>query len=232
MPTLSIVIPAYNEARTIRTVLQAVEAAPVPGLEKQIIIVDDGSKDGTREILKEFEGRHTVIFQEKNMGKGAAVRRGFQAATGDFIIIQDADLECNPREYPILLEPLIAGDADVVYGSRFIGGRPHRVLSFWHSLGNRILTGVSNMFSDLNLTDMETCYKVFTRNALLAIRDTLTSDRFGIEPEITARIAKKRLRVFEVGITYNSRSYQEGKKINWKDGVSAIWCIIKFNTFK
>jgi len=229
MNTLSIIIPVYNEVDTIQPLIEAVEAAPSLNIQKQIIIIDDGSTDGTREVLKMYEERYIVIYQQSNKGKGAAIRRGYQAATGDFVINQDADLEYNPNEYPVLLKPLLDGMADVVYGSRFIGDRPHRVLFFWHSVGNRMLTLFSNIFTNLNLTDMETCYKAFSQKAIHAIRDDLTSNRFGIEPEITARIAKKHLRIFEVGISYNGRTYEKGKKINWKDGISAIWCILKFN---
>ena len=229
---LSVVIPAYNEVKTIRDLLAAVEAAHLLGLEKEIIIVDDGSTDGTRDILKGLSQQsYKIYFQEKNQGKGAALRQGFSLATGDFIIIQDADLEYDPKEYPLLLGPLLDGKADVVYGSRFIGDRPHRVLFFWHSIGNRLLTLFSNMLTDLNLTDMETCYKAFTRAALQKILPKLTASRFAIEPEITARIAKEKLRIYEVGISYYGRTYEEGKKINWKDGVSAVWGIIKFNLF-
>lgn len=228
MRKLSIVIPVYNEAPTIMKLLQKVESVNVE-LQKEIILVDDFSTDGTRDILKTLESRHRVIYHERNQGKGAALRTGFKEASGDFIIIQDADLEYDPNEYLILLAPLLDGRADVVYGSRFVGDRPHRVLFFRHYVGNKMLTLLSNMFTSLNLTDMETCYKAFTRDALLKIRDELKSNRFGIEPEITARVAKKKLRIYEVGISYSGRTYAEGKKINWKDGVAAIWSIIKFN---
>jgi len=217
---LSIIIPVYNEAATILKLL-----------EKEIILVDDCSTDGTREILNKLVDKYKIIFQEKNQGKGAALRRGFQETTGDFIIIQDADLEYDPNEYPLLLAPLLDGRADVVYGSRFVGDRPHRVLFFWHYVGNKILTLFSNMLTGLNLTDMETCYKAFTREALVKIRDELKSNRFGIEPEITARVAKNNLRIYEVGVSYSGRTYAEGKKINWPDGVSALWAIIRFNIF-
>lgn len=229
MKKLSIVIPVYNEKATILALLERVESVPLEGIEKEIILVEDHSQDGTREILQSLTSKYKIFFQDVNQGKGAALRRGFTEATGEYIIIQDADLEYDPREYPVILQPLLDGRADVVYGSRFIGDRPHRVLFFWHSVGNKLLTLLSNMLTDLNLTDMETCYKAFTRGALAQIRDELTSSRFGIEPEITARIAKKRMRVYEVGISYSGRTYAEGKKIGWKDGVSAIWHILKFN---
>lgn len=227
---LSIVIPVYNEKNTIEKLLKTVEEVSLAGMEKEIIIVDDGSTDGTREILAKYSGGpYKVILQPVNQGKGAAIRTGFAAATGDFIIIQDADLEYDPHEYPLLLDPMIEGKADVVFGSRFIGDRPHRVLFFWHSVANKMLTLFSNMLTDINLTDMETCYKAFTREALRKILPHLTAERFNIEPEITARVAQKKLRIFEVGISYYGRTYEEGKKINWKDGVSALWAIIKYN---
>lgn len=226
---LSVVIPVFNESATILKLLAAVEKAPVYDLEKEIIIIDDCSTDGTKEILKNLKGKYEILFQEQNLGKGAALRRGFQKASGDFTVIQDADLEYDPNEYALLLEPLLDGRADVVFGSRFIGHRPHRVLFFWHYLGNRFLTALSNMFTDLNLTDMETCYKAFSKKALLAIRDELKSNGFAIEPEMTAKISKKKLKVYEVGISYSGRTYSEGKKIGWKDGLAAIWSIIRFN---
>jgi glycosyltransferase involved in cell wall biosynthesis len=235
--TLSVVIPAYNEVKTIKKVLDRVGSAPAAGLEKEIIVVDDGSTDGTRGILENLATRSPsgrpsrlkVFYQPKNMGKGAAVRRGLKEATGDFIVIQDADLEYDPNDWNALLEPLLDGRADVVYGSRFIGDRPHRVLFFWHSVGNRFLTLFSNMLTGLNLTDMETCYKMFSRQALDRIKNNLKSNRFGIEPEITSRVARAKLRVYEIGISYSGRTYEEGKKINWKDGLAAIWFIIYFN---
>lgn len=232
MQKLSVVIPVYNEVKTILLLLQRVLSASVPGIEKEIIIVDDGSTDGTKELLRELQDpRCRIFFQEYNQGKGAALRKGFKEASGDFIIIQDADLEYDPNEYPRLLEPLQDGRADVVYGSRFIGDRPHRVLFFWHYMGNRLLTLFSNMLTNVNLTDMETCYKAFTRDTLHSFASELRSDRFGIEPEITARLAQRRARMYEVGISYYGRTYTEGKKIGWKDGVYAIVAIIRFNIF-
>lgn len=229
MKKISIIIPVFNEAKTIGMVLERVERAPLPNLEKELIMIDDGSTDGTVEILRLLNKKYRVFFQEKNFGKGAAIRRGFQEATGDYLIIQDADLEYNPEDYPRLLAPLVDGRADVVYGSRFIGEQPHRVLFFWHYLGNRILTVISNMFTDLNLTDMETGYKAFSCRAVSILKDKLASNRFGIEPEITARATKNKLRIYEVGISYSGRTYAEGKKIGWRDGVAAIWAIIRFN---
>ncbi|MCK5716317.1 MAG: glycosyltransferase family 2 protein, partial [Thiomargarita sp.] len=207
-----------------------VNASPYP--YKEIIIVDDYSTDGTREVLKNtFESQVArVIYHDVNQGKGAALRTGIQAATGELVIIQDADLEYDPNEYPKLVQPILEGKADVVYGSRFIGGEPHRVLFFWHSLGNQLLTLLSNMFTNLNLTDMETCYKVFKRDIIQSI--VIHENRFGFEPEITAKLAKRGCRIYEVGISYYGRTYDEGKKINWKDGVRAIYCILKYNLFK
>lgn len=224
---LSVIIPCYNEAATIADIVQAVRASPYEN--KEIIIVDDCSRDGTREILKGAlrDQVDQVLFHEINQGKGAALRTGIRAATGDLIIIQDADLEYDPRDYPVLVDPILCDRADVVFGSRFIGSQPHRVLYFWHRLGNGFLTVLSNMFSNLNLTDMETCYKVFRREIIQGIK--IEENRFGFEPEITAKIAKTGCRIYEVGISYYGRTYAEGKKIGWKDGVRAIWCILKYN---
>ena len=227
---LSVVIPCYNERQTIETVVDAVRSAPVEDME--IIVVDDGSTDGTRELLKAKPQGWVdkIVLRERNFGKGAALRAGFQAATGDLVIVQDADLEYDPKEYPILLAPILEERADVVFGSRFFGGRPHRVVYFWHMVGNRFLTLLSNMFTNLNLTDMETCYKVFRREFLDGI--TIEENRFGFEPEITAKVAKAGCRVFEVGISYNGRTYEEGKKIGWRDGVRAVYVIVKYNLFR
>lgn len=225
---LSVVIPVYNERRTVRELITRVQAVQLP-LEKEIICVDDCSTDGTADILRELaktQPNLRVLFQPVNRGKGAALREGFRHAIGDYVIIQDADLEYDPQEYPQMLAPLLEGKADVVYGSRFMGGRPHRVLYFWHSVGNRLLTLLSNMVSDLNLTDMETCYKAFRREVIQSI--PLEQDRFGFEPEITIKVARRRLRVYEVGISYYGRTYEEGKKIGWKDGLQALWCIVKY----
>jgi glycosyltransferase involved in cell wall biosynthesis len=221
---LSVVIPVYNEKATVREILERVRAVNLP---KEIIIVDDFSTDGTREILQELGSADDlkVVLQTRNMGKGAALRAGFEAVTGDIVIIQDADLEYDPAEYPVLVQPILANKADVVYGSRFLSG-PHRVLLFWHYLGNKMLTTLSNMMTDLNLTDMETCYKVFRASLLKEIK--LREDRFGFEPEFTAKIAKARCRVYEVPISYSGRDYFEGKKIGWKDGVAAIYFILKY----
>jgi glycosyltransferase involved in cell wall biosynthesis len=223
---LSVVMPVYDERATLRQVVERVLAVP---LDVELICVDDGSQDGSREILVELGERHPqirVLLQPKNMGKGAALRRGIAESTGDFVIIQDADLEYDPNEYPLLLGPLTQGKADVVYGSRFLGGGPHRVLYYWHSVGNWILTLLSNALTNMNMSDMETCYKVFRREVIQSI--PIEEDRFGFEPEITVKVAKRRLRVYEVGISYWGRTYEEGKKIGWKDGFRALWCLLKY----
>ncbi len=224
---LSIVIPIYNEEKTLTTIIDKVLATPY---DKEIILIDDFSTDGTRDILKEYEGRKEfqVLYHERNRGKGAALRTGFEGATGDVVVIQDADLEYNPEDYGVLLEPILDDRADVVYGSRFLGG-PHRVLFFWHYQGNKFLTTVSNMFTNLNLTDMETGYKVFTLEVAKTIK--LKCNRFGFEPEFTNKVAKNNFRIYEVPISYNGRDYTEGKKITWKDGFAALWFIFKFRFF-
>lgn len=245
---LSVVIPVYNERQYIEEILRRVQLVDI---DKEIIIVDDCSTDGTREFLEELilakddpnlnmftlpTLKHKlsvenvkILLQEQNKGKGATLRRGFKEAAGNVVVIQDADLEYNPKDYNKLLEPIIAGEADVVYGSRFLGG-PHRVLYFWHSIGNKFLTTLSNVFTNINLSDMETCYKMFRKEVLDSIE--LKQNRFGFEPEVTAKVAKKRVRIYEVPISYYGRTYKEGKKINWKDGMKAIWCIIRYNLFK
>lgn len=226
---LSIVIPVFNEIKTIAEILALVDNAPV-STEKELVIVDDCSTDGTRDKLRELEKEHRnwrVIFHERNLGKGGALRTGFKAATGDLVLIQDADLEYDPADYPALLAPILNGRADVVFGSRFLGGGAHRVVFFWHYVGNRLLTVFSNMMTDLNLTDMEVCYKVFRKEVLEGIQ--LRENRFGFEVEITAKVARgKRWRIYEVPINYYGRTYSEGKKITWKDGFRALWCIIKY----
>jgi glycosyltransferase involved in cell wall biosynthesis len=226
---LTIVIPCFNEEKTIAAIVQAVRESSV--IQKEIIVVDDCSTDGTRQVLSGPLATQIdkVILHAANQGKGAALRTGFQHATGDYVVVQDADLEYDPQEYPLLLEPLLQGKADVVFGSRFIGGHSHRVLYFWHMVGNTLLTLFSNMLTNLNLTDMETCYKMFRREVIQSI--TIEENRFGFEPEITAKVARKGCRIFEVGISYNGRTYHEGKKIGWKDGVRAIYAICKYNLF-
>ncbi len=230
MKKLSIIIPAYNEEKTLAEIVRRVDAVPLHGLEKEIIIVNDGSTDGTKQVMEKLG--HCVAISKDNGGKGSAVKTGLMLSTGDLVIIQDADLEYDPSEYEKILTPMIEGDADVVFGSRFIGGNSKRVLYYWHSLGNRFLTLFSNMLTNINLTDMETCYKAMTREVVEKIAPEISSKRFGIEPEITALVSKYNFRIYEVGISYKGRSYKEGKKINWKDGVAAIWHIIKFNIIK
>ena len=231
---LSIIIPVYNEEATLLACLKRVMAVPI---RKEIVLVDDASTDGTYDLLANLSKSHPndadneirVYYHEHNQGKGAALKTGFQQVRGDIIIIQDADLEYDPEEYPALLAPIADGLADVVYGSRFIGSGPHRVLYFWHMVGNQLLTLLSNMFTNMNLTDMETCYKMFRREVIQGIR--IQEDRFGFEPEITAKIARRNLRIYEIGVGYAGRTYDEGKKIGWRDGVRAIWCILKYNVF-
>jgi len=226
---VSVVIPCFNERDTIEQVVNSVRNSPIQNLE--IIVVDDGSTDGTTDVLKEKVGGRAdqIIYQPANRGKGAALRTGFAAATGDIMLVQDADLEYSPSDYPALLQPIFSGSADVVFGSRFLGGQPHRVLYFWHMVGNRFLTLLSNMFTNLNLTDLESCYKAF-RAPLLKNLD-LREQGFGFEPEITAKLAKTRCRIYEVGISYSGRTYEEGKKVNWKDGFRAIYAIVRYNLF-
>ena len=236
MKTLSIVIPAYNEGKTIHFILDKVKAVNlIGGLQKEVIIVNDCSKDDTEEAIKRYQASNPELpiqyfKHEVNQGKGAALHTGIRIATGDMVIIQDADLEYDPEEYNILVKPILDGFADVVYGSRFIGGRPHRILFFWHTIGNKFLTFLSNAMTNLNLTDMETCYKVFKRETIQSL--PLREKRFGFEPEVTARISRiPKIRIYEVGISYYGRTYEEGKKIGWKDGFRAIYCIVKYNVF-
>jgi len=232
---LSVVIPVYNERETLRVLLAKVKEVPI---RKEIVLVDDCSRDGTRNILQEIESeakafpdeknRIVVAYHDVNRGKGAACKTGFSKTTGDYVLIQDADLEYDPSEFPRLLRPLVEGRADVVFGSRFLGDQEHRVLYYWHYLGNTVLTTASNCFTNLNLTDMETCYKVFSRQAIDSIWPTLKQNRFGIEPELTAKVARRRLRTYELSVSYDGRTYDQGKKIGWKDGVQALWCIVRY----
>ncbi len=233
---LSVLVPAYNEEHTIAALLQRVWEAPLPeGGRKEIIVVDDCSEDGTSAEVEAFQRRLpqaavTLLRHPENRGKGAALHTAIQAAKGDFVVVQDADLEYDPREYPLLLQPFLDGVADVVYGSRFMGGNPHRILFFWHSIGNKFLTFLSNAFTNLNLTDMETCYKMFRREIIQSLQ--LRERRFGFEPEVTAKIARiPGIRIYEVGISYYGRTYEEGKKIDWRDGLHAIFCILRYNLF-
>lgn len=232
MMKISIIIPVFNERSTINEIIRRVVAVELPGMEKEIIIVDDCSTDGTSAVLDGMHSSHIILKHERNRGKGAAIRAGFSRATGDVTIIQDADLEYDPAQYSLLIQPILAGDADVVYGSRFVTVFPRRVLYFSHYIANQFLTFLSNLFTGLNLSDMETGYKAFSRTALQRILPRLSASRFGIEPELTARVAQQKLRVYEVGISYRGRTYEDGKKISWSDGFAAIWHIIRYNLFK
>lgn len=232
MKKLSIIIPVYNEKNTVLEILKLVEKVDL-SLNKEIIIVDDGSIDGTIEILRKLDkSKYKIIFSEKNEGKGSSIKKGLLLATGDIVIIQDADLEYDPQDYLSLLQPILEREADVVFGSRFLGNKSHRVLYFWHYLGNKFLTFLSNMFTGLNLSDMEVCYKVFRKEVVDSFKNDLKSRRFGIEPELTARVARGGWKVYEVGVAYHGRTYSDGKKIGWKDGFSAIWSILRFGIFK
>jgi glycosyltransferase involved in cell wall biosynthesis len=226
---LSIIVPCFNEVQTIEAVIQTIKNSPISNQE--IIIVDDGSTDGTRELLKTTLASQVdqVIYHPQNKGKGSALRTGFQCATGDIVIVQDADLEYSPQDYPTMIQPILDGKADVVFGSRFVGSNPHRVVYYWHMVGNQFLTTLSNMLTNINLTDMETCYKAFRREVIQSLQ--ICENRFGFEPEITAKVAKMNCRIYEVGISYYGRTYAEGKKIGWKDGFQAIFCILKYNLF-
>ena len=229
LETLSIVIPVFNEVNTLKEVIGRVREVHLPQVaRREIVIVDDYSTDGTRDLLATYKDQNgfKIVFHDRNRGKGAALRTGIAETTGSIVLIQDADLEYDPQEYPKLMAPLLGGKADVVYGSRFAGGESKRVLYFWHSVGNKFLTTLSNMFTNINLTDMETCYKVFRGEVIRSIR--IEEDRFGFEPEVTSKVARMGCRIYEVGISYSGRTYAEGKKINWKDGVRAVWCILKY----
>jgi glycosyltransferase involved in cell wall biosynthesis len=228
---LSIIIPAYNEEKTIEEIVERVRQAPL-SIAKEIIVVDDFSKDRTREIIESRMSSQVdrVVYHEKNCGKGAAIRSGMKMATGDIVIVQDADLEYDPNEYQKVIDPILHGKADVVFGSRFMGGEPHRVLYFWHYFGNKVLTTLSNMFTNINVTDMETCYKAFRKDVIDKIE--IEEDRFGFEPEITAKVARLKVRIYEVGISYSGRTYEEGKKIGFKDAIRTFYCIVKYNIFR